>query len=89
MGGFVAQEIVLTESKLVHRLILSCTWPAGSKDIDTVTSLTIVRLISGALTFRDSKYYLFFTTPPNGRRATTVFLERLKERKNDRTKRYR
>ena len=86
LGGFVAQEIVLTEPKLVRKLILTGTGPAGGEGIDKVTPLTIVDMIRGALTFRDPKHYLFFTTTPNGRRAANAFLDRLKERKNNRDK---
>ena len=86
LGGFVAQEIVLTEPALVRRLILSGTGPAGGEGIDRVTPLTIVDMVRGALTFRDPKYYLFFTTTPNGRQAARAFLARLKERKRDRDK---
>ncbi len=38
------------------------------------------------LTFRDPKYYLFFTSTANGRSAASAFLDRLKERKADRDK---
>ncbi|WP_436171884.1 alpha/beta fold hydrolase [Mesorhizobium sp. LjNodule214] len=86
LGGFVAQEIVLTEPTLVRKLILAGTGPAGGEGIDKVTPLTIVDMIKGALTFRDAKYYLFFTTTPNGRRAANAFLDRLKERNNNRDK---
>ncbi|UVK49553.1 alpha/beta hydrolase (plasmid) [Mesorhizobium sp. AR07] len=86
LGGFVAQEIVLTEPKLVRKFILSGTGPAGGQGIDKVTPLTIVDMIKGALTFRDAKYYLFFTRTANGRRAANAFLERLKERKSNRDK---
>jgi pimeloyl-ACP methyl ester carboxylesterase len=84
LGGFVAQEIVLTEPKLVRKLILAGTGPAGGDGIDRVTPLTVVDMIKGALTFRDPKYYLFFTRTPHGRRAAKAFLERLKERRIDR-----
>ncbi|WP_214475798.1 alpha/beta hydrolase [Mesorhizobium sp. dw_380] len=86
LGGFVAQEIVLTEPGLVRKLILAGTGPAGGEGIDKVTPLTIVDMIKGALTFRDPKYYLFFTTTPNGRRAAKAFLQRLTERHVDRDK---
>ncbi|WP_027168076.1 alpha/beta hydrolase [Mesorhizobium sp. WSM3224] len=86
LGGFVAQEIVLTEPGLVRKLILAGTGPAGGEGIDKVTPLTIVDMIKGALTFRDPKYYLFFTTTPNGRRAAKAFLQRLTERHADRDK---
>ena len=39
LGGFVAQEIALTEPALVRRLILTGTGPAGGKGIDRVTGL--------------------------------------------------
>lgn len=86
LGGFVAQEIVLTEPRLVRKLILTGTGPAGGKGIDKVTPLTIMDMIKGALTFRDPKYYLFFTTTSNGHRAAQAFLNRLKERKENRDK---
>lgn len=86
LGGFVAQEIVLTEPKLVRKLILAGTGPAGGEGIDKVTPLTIVNMIKGALTLRDPKYYLFFTTTANGRRAAKAFLQRLTERQADRDK---
>ena len=38
------------------------------------------------LTFRDPKFYLFFTSTANGRRAAEAFLKRLQERKVDRDK---
>lgn len=86
LGGFVAQEIVLIEPGLVRKLILAGTGPAGGEGIDKVTPLTILDMIRGWLTFRDPKYYLFFTTTPNGRRAANAFLERLKERRTNRDK---
>jgi len=84
LGGFVAQEIVLTEPQLVRRLILTGTGPAGGIGIDKVTGLTLRAMLKGALTLKDPKHYLFFTTTANGRRAAKAFLERLKERTDDR-----
>ena len=84
LGGFVAQEIALTEPALVRRLILTGTGPAGGEGIDLVTGLTLRAMFKGALTLRDPKYYLFFTRTANGRTAARAFLERLKERKLDR-----
>lgn len=86
LGGFVAQEIVLSEPRLVRKLILAGTGPAGGEGIDKVTPLTIVDMIKGALTLRDPKYYLFFTRTANGRRAAKAFLQRLTERHADRDK---
>jgi pimeloyl-ACP methyl ester carboxylesterase len=43
-------------------------------------------MIKGLLTLRDPKFYLFFTSTVNGRRAAQAFLKRLKERKASRDK---
>lgn len=86
MGGFVAQVIAQTEPQLVRRLILAGTGPAGGIGIDRVTRLTYLDILKGALTFRDAKYYLFFTSTPAGREAARAFLKRLKERSTDRDK---
>ena len=84
LGGFVSQQIALTEPLLVRRLILTGTGPAGGEGIDKVTGLTLRAMLKGALTLKDPKYYLFFTSTANGRRAAKAFLERLKERTSDR-----
>jgi pimeloyl-ACP methyl ester carboxylesterase len=86
MGGFVAQVIAQREPHLVRKLILTGTGPAGGVGIDRVTALTILDILKGALTRRDAKYYLFFTGTPNGRSEARKFLERLKERTDDRDK---
>ena len=86
LGGMVAQVIVEAEPKLVRKLILAGTGPAGGRGIDKVTSLTIRDTIKGALTFKDPKQYLFFTRTSNGRTAARQFLERLKERTDNRDK---
>jgi pimeloyl-ACP methyl ester carboxylesterase len=84
MGGFVAQVIAEQEPRLVRRMILAGTGPAGGEGIDKVTPLTIKDMARGALTFRDPKYYLFFTGTENGRSEARQFLARLKERTDDR-----
>ncbi|MGP3919405.1 alpha/beta fold hydrolase [Nonomuraea sp. 10N515B] len=86
LGGMVAQVIVEEEPKLVRKLILAGTGPAGGQGIDKVTSLTIRDTIKGALTFKDPKQYLFFTRTSNGQAAARQFLERLKERTDNRDK---
>lgn len=86
MGGFVAQQIALSEPALVRRLILTGTGPAGGAGIDKVTGISVRAMIKGALTFNDPKLYLFFTRTANGRRAGQEFLARLKERAADRDK---
>ncbi|HEV8262642.1 MAG TPA: alpha/beta hydrolase [Burkholderiales bacterium] len=86
LGGFVAQDIVLKEPDLIRKVILTGTGPAGGEGIEKVGRVSWPLIIKGLLTFRDPKYYLFFTSTANGRRAANDFLERLKERKVDRDK---
>ncbi|GHF81787.1 alpha/beta fold hydrolase [Streptomyces filamentosus] len=86
MGGFIAQVIAAEEPDLVRKLILAGTGPAGGSGIDKVTSLTIKDIVKAVLTRKDPKQYLFFTDTAGGRRAAHAFLDRLKERTNDRDK---
>ncbi|HEX7882394.1 MAG TPA: alpha/beta hydrolase [Afipia sp.] len=86
LGGFVAQDIVLKNPGLIRKVILTGTGPAGGEGIEKVGSVSWPLIIKGMLTFRDPKFYLFFTSTSNGRRAAKAFLERLLERKNDRDK---
>lgn len=86
LGGFVAQDIVLKEPGLVRKVILTGTGPAGGEGIKDLGSVSWPLIIKGMLTFRDPKFYLFFTSTANGRHAAKAFLERLKERKADRDK---
>ena len=87
LGGMVSQVIAQEEPQLVRKLVLAGTGPAGGEGIDKVTRITIREMVRGFLTFKDPKYYLFFTQTPNGRTAAREFLGRLKERKEDRDKR--
>jgi pimeloyl-ACP methyl ester carboxylesterase len=86
LGGFVVQEMMLQEPRLVRRLILAGTGPAGGRGIERITSLAIRDALKGALTFKDARRYLFFTQTSNGQLAARQFLERLKERTVDRDK---
>jgi pimeloyl-ACP methyl ester carboxylesterase len=86
LGGMVSQVIVKLEPQLVRKMILAGTGPAGGVGIDKVTQVTIVDMLKGTLTFKDPKQYLFFTTTANGRREAEKFIERLKERTEDRDK---
>ena len=86
LGGMVSQVIVELEPQLVRKMILAGTGPAGGVGIDKVTQVTIVDMLKGYLTFKDPKQYLFFTTTANGRREAGKFIERLKERIEDRDK---
>lgn len=86
LGGFVAQDIALKAPGLVRKLILTGTGPAGGKGIEAVGAVSLPLIIKGLLTLRDPKFYLFFTSTTNGRRAARAFLNRLKERKVGRDK---
>jgi pimeloyl-ACP methyl ester carboxylesterase len=86
MGGFVAQVIAEEQPDLIRKVILSGTGPAGGEGIDKVTLLTYLDVARGAVTFRDAKYYLFFTQTANGRSEARAFLKRLQERTENRDK---
>jgi len=86
LGGFITQVIAQEEPQLVRKIVLAGTGPAGGEGIDKVTSVTIRDMIKGVLTFKDPKHYLFFTRTSNGRIAARQFMERLKERTDNRDK---
>ncbi|ROL80352.1 alpha/beta hydrolase [Pseudomonas chlororaphis] len=86
LGGFVAQDIALKAPERVRRLILTGSGPAGGTGIDNLGSVTWPLMIKGLLTLRDPKVYLFFTTTANGQRAASEYVQRLKERQEDRDK---
>ncbi|MCX5335952.1 MULTISPECIES: alpha/beta fold hydrolase [unclassified Streptomyces] len=86
MGGFIAQVIAEKEPRLVRKVILAGTGPAGGPGIDKVPALTIQATLKGALTRQDPKLSLFFTATAGGRQAGRAFLERLKERTHNRDK---
>jgi pimeloyl-ACP methyl ester carboxylesterase len=86
MGGFIAQVIAQKEPQLVRKIILAGTGPAGGPGIDRVTAVTIRDTIKAWLTFKDPKYYLFFTKTANGRLEAQKFLKRLEERMDNRDK---
>jgi pimeloyl-ACP methyl ester carboxylesterase len=84
MGGMIAQVIAQHEPRLVRKMILAGTGPAGGDGIDKVTRISYLDTARGLLTRRDPKEFLFFTRTSNGRRAAKAFLARLEERTNDR-----
>ncbi|KQX48051.1 MULTISPECIES: alpha/beta hydrolase [unclassified Streptomyces] len=86
MGGFVAQVIAVQEPRLVRKVVLAGTGPAGGPGIDKVTRLTIKDTLRAVLTRKDPKQYLFFPDTAVGRRAAHAFLDRLKERTDGRDK---
>jgi pimeloyl-ACP methyl ester carboxylesterase len=86
MGGFITQELLLVEPTLVRKAILAGTGPRGGKGVSDVVGLTYKDIFKGLLTFRDPKFYLFFTQNKVGKVAAKDFLKRLKERKEYRDK---
>ena len=86
MGGMIAQVIAQREPRLVRKIILAGTGPAGGEGIEKVTRITYLDIARGQLTRQDPKQFLFFTRTPNGRAAGKEFLARLKERTDDRDK---
>jgi pimeloyl-ACP methyl ester carboxylesterase len=86
LGGMIAQVIAQQQPRLVRKMIIAGTGPAGGEGIDKVTRITYLDIARGLLTRQDPKQFLFFTRTPNGRRAGKEFLARLEERTNDRDK---
>lgn len=86
MGGFITQELLLVEPTLVRKAILAGTGPRGGQGVSDVVGLTYKDIFKGLFTFRDPKFYLFFTQNKVGKAAAKVFLDRLKERKENRDK---
>jgi pimeloyl-ACP methyl ester carboxylesterase len=86
LGGFIAQAVVEQEPHLVRKLILAGTGPAGGAGIDKVTPITLLNTLKATLTFKDPKEYLFFTRTANGKATARQFVNRLKERTDNRDK---
>lgn len=84
LGGMVAQYVVQQAPKLVNKLILAGTGPAGGVGIENVTKLTVLDMLHAFVTFNDPKVFLFFTRTRNGKQAASQFLARLKERTQNR-----
>ena len=84
LGGFVAQEVALRAPDLIRKLILTGTGPAGGQGVNKVGRVSWPLIGKAMLTFRDPKYYLFFTASKASRRAAKAFLARIKERTSDR-----
>jgi pimeloyl-ACP methyl ester carboxylesterase len=84
LGGFIAQVIAEEEPRLVRRIVLAGTGPAGGEGIDKVTRVTLLDILKATLTFKDPLEYLFFTRTANGKASARQFVNRLKERTNDR-----
>lgn len=84
MGGMIAQVIAETDPRLVRRMVLAGTGPAGGEGIEKVTRISYRDTVRGLLTRQDPKVYLFFTRTPNGRDQARQFIDRLAERTDNR-----
>lgn len=84
LGGMVAQYLIKQSPKLVNKLILAGTGPAGGVGIENVTKVTILDMLHAFVTFNDPKVFLFFTRTSNGKQSAKDFLARLKERQQNR-----
>lgn len=84
LGGMVAQALVVKHPELVRKLILTGTGPAGGLNIDKVAGTTFYDIVRATLTRSDPKEFLFFNRDEVGKRAARAFVERLKERTEDR-----
>lgn len=86
LGGGVAQSLLLRHPQLVRRAILAGTGPAGAGGLEKMPLIAGSAYLKAALTLRNPKHFLFFPRTPNGKRAATAYMARLKERTTDRDK---
>ena len=86
LGGGVAQMVALQQPQLVRRMILAGTGPRGGGGIDKMAIIVGKAYLQAALTRSDPRNFLFFPRNPEGKRAATAYLARLKERTSQRDK---
>ncbi len=84
MGGMIAQDLALKHPDLIRKLVLTGTGPRGGKDMDKVARTTYWDMLRAALTRSDPKEFLFFNRNATGKQAAKAFVQRLKERTDDR-----
>lgn len=84
LGGFVAQQIAITQPGLVRKLILTGTGPAGGKGIDQVAVVSMPLIERATSEGIDPKTYLFFTSSEASQQAANAFLKAMLERQTDR-----
>ena len=87
LGGGVAQMIALQAPELVRRMILAGTGPRGGGGIDKMATIVGIAYLKAALTLSDPRNFLFFPRTPEGKRAASEYLTRIKERTQNRDKR--
>ena len=86
LGGGVAQMVALQAPELVRRMILAGTGPRGGGGIDKMATIVGSAYAKAALTLSDPRNFLFFPRTPEGKRAASDYLGRLKERTEHRDK---
>ena len=86
LGGGVAQMVALQAPQLVRRMILAGTGPRGGGGIDKMATIVGSAYAKAVLSFSDPRNFLFFPRTPEGKRAASDYLGRLKERSHDRDK---
>jgi len=87
LGGGVAQMVALQAPELVRRMILAGTGPRGGGGIDQITKIAVIAYLKAGLTFSDPRNFLFSPRTAEGKRAASEYLNRLKERTQNRDKR--
>lgn len=87
LGGGVAQMVALQAPELVRRIVLAGTGPRGAGGIDKMATIVARAYLKAALTRSDPRNFLFFPRTPEGKHAATQYLDRLKERTQNRDKR--
>lgn len=80
LGGMVGQALALAHPRLVRRLVLAGTGPAGGRGIDAVARVTYRAMVRAAVARVDPKQYLFFNRDEDGKQAARDFINRLRER---------
>ena len=86
LGGMIAQALVVKHPRLVRKLILTGTGPAGGKGMDKVAGVTYADIARATFSHKDPKEFLFFNRNSTGKPAAKAFVERLEERTADRDK---
>jgi pimeloyl-ACP methyl ester carboxylesterase len=86
VGGMVAQAVAERAPGLIDRLVLAAAGPAGGPGLAAAGRVTITTGLRAALTFKDPKTLLFFTSTATGKHAARAYLARLKERTTGRDK---
>lgn len=86
LGGGVAQMVALQAPDLVRRMILAATGPRGGGGIDKMATIVGGAYAKAALTLSDPRNFLFFPRTPEGKKAASEYLGRLKERRHYRDK---